>query len=181
VVLDHCIFGQPSTVSFAQLLFRERQGGLTPEGGLGRELFTEEEEKEADKRVRHPKPRLLSMRGVDVSNLTLVELDLRPCLFQGVHKRAELRIVGARPFADTPKDRARLFGDSTLAALYEPTGVGRGAQVAVAVPQPLSGPLVSAGVPIPDVARPGNRAKGRRVGSRPAGLRLPRPEKGPGG
>jgi hypothetical protein len=108
VVLDHCIFGQPSTVSFAQLLFRERHGGLTPEGGLGRELLTEEEE--ADKRVGDPTPRLLSMRGVDVSNLTLVELDLRPCLFQGVHKRAELRIVGARPFEDTPDDRVRAFG-----------------------------------------------------------------------
>jgi uncharacterized protein YjbI with pentapeptide repeats len=108
VVLDHCIFGQPTTVSFAQLPFRERRGGLTPEGGLGPKLFTNKET--AYKRMGQPPPRLLSMRGVDVSNLTLVELDLRRCLFQGAHKRSELRIVGARPFADTPNDRVQFLG-----------------------------------------------------------------------
>jgi hypothetical protein len=105
VVLDHCIFGQPTTISFAQLPFRKRPGGLTPEVSLGPELFTMMET-ELKSRVRYPKPRLLSMRGADVSNLTLVELDLSQCMFQGAHKGAELRIVGARPFADTPNQKS---------------------------------------------------------------------------
>lgn len=57
------------------------------------------------------------MRGADVSNITLVELDLSHCLFQGAHKRAELRIVGARPFADSPNDRVRLFGRNAQTSL----------------------------------------------------------------
>jgi uncharacterized protein YjbI with pentapeptide repeats len=160
VVLDRCIFGRPTTISFAQLPFRERRGGATPEGGLGPELFSLKppmsplepivlpsrrpvpvaqtahlldsalcdsqetsdlrgqrrarrrfggsrfrKKEKAYKQVEECKPRLLSMRGVNVSNLTLVELDLSQCIFQGAHKRAELRIIGARPFVDTPKDR----------------------------------------------------------------------------
>jgi hypothetical protein len=42
------------------------------------------------------------LRGVDVAGLTLSELDLTACLFQGAHHLDQLRIEGARPFADTP-------------------------------------------------------------------------------
>jgi uncharacterized protein YjbI with pentapeptide repeats len=107
IVLDHCILGRPTTISFSRLPFRERRGGLTPEGGLGPELFTGKYD--VLEGVELP-PRLLSMRGVDVSDLTLVELDLRRCLFQGSHKRAELRIVGAQPFTDTPNNWVRPLG-----------------------------------------------------------------------
>jgi hypothetical protein len=107
VVLDHCIFGRPTTISFAALPFRARRGGLTPELGLGKVLFVQKEK--AHKQMGQSKPRLLSMRGVDVSSLTLVELDLSRCIFQGAHRRDELRIVGARPFADTPNDSSQLF------------------------------------------------------------------------
>jgi hypothetical protein len=51
---------------------------------------------------RHAQPRLLSLRGVDVATLTLRELNLATCLFQGAHHLDQLRIEGARPFADTP-------------------------------------------------------------------------------
>ena len=111
VVLDGCMFGRPTTVSFAQLPFRERIGGLTPEGGLQDILFKDKEEEEAfEQKGQRTRPRLLSMRGTDVSNLTLVELNLRHCLFQGAHKRAEIRIVGTPQFADSPNYRMPLFG-----------------------------------------------------------------------
>jgi hypothetical protein len=39
---------------------------------------------------------------VDVATLTLSDLDLAGCLFQGAHHLDQLHIEGARPFADTP-------------------------------------------------------------------------------
>jgi hypothetical protein len=74
VVLDAAVFRKPSTVAFAPDLPR-----------------------------RHGQPRLLSLRGVDVATLTLRELNLAACLFQGAHHLDQLRIEGARPFADTPE------------------------------------------------------------------------------
>ena len=73
VLLDAAVFTKPSTVAFAPDLPR-----------------------------RHAQPRLLSLRGVDVATLTLRELNLATCLFQGAHHLDQLRIEGARPFADTP-------------------------------------------------------------------------------
>jgi hypothetical protein len=73
VVLDAAVFTKPSTIAFAPDLPR-----------------------------RHAQPRLLSLRGVDVGTLTLRELNLAACLFQGAHHLDQLRIEGARPFADTP-------------------------------------------------------------------------------
>jgi hypothetical protein len=74
VLLDAAVFRKPSTVAFAPDLPR-----------------------------RHGQPRLLSLRGVDVATLTLRELNLAACLFQGAHHLDQLRIEGARPFADTPE------------------------------------------------------------------------------
>jgi hypothetical protein len=48
------------------------------------------------------KPRLISVRRVDVSNLVVAELDLQVSLFQGTHHLDQLRIEGAKPFAVTP-------------------------------------------------------------------------------
>jgi Pentapeptide repeats (9 copies) len=73
VVLDAAVFTKPSTVAFAPDLPR-----------------------------RDAQPRLLSLRGVDVATLTLRELNLAACLFHGAHHLDQLRIEGARPFADTP-------------------------------------------------------------------------------
>ena len=101
IVLDWCIFGRPTTVSFAQKPFRERGGGFTPRRGLGGQAFDE------TSRVarRREQPRLLSARGADVANLTVVELDLKPSVFQAAHNRDKLQIVGFRPFAETPDTR----------------------------------------------------------------------------
>jgi Pentapeptide repeats (9 copies) len=73
VVLDAALFTKPSTLAFAP-----------------------------DVPKRHAQPRLLSLRGVDVATLTLHDLNLAACLFQGAHHLDQLRIEGARPFADTP-------------------------------------------------------------------------------
>jgi hypothetical protein len=73
VVLDAAVFTKPSVVAFAP-----------------------------DLPKRHGRPRLLSLRGVDVAPLTLRELNLAACLFQGAHHLDQLRIEGTRPFADTP-------------------------------------------------------------------------------
>jgi hypothetical protein len=73
VVLDAAVFTKPSTLAYAPDLSK-----------------------------RHTQLRLLSLRGVDVATLTLHEVNLAACLFQGAHHLDQLRIEGARPFADTP-------------------------------------------------------------------------------
>ena len=105
VVLDGTVFTKPSTVAFAFEPWKgpnsKHDQGDDPGGGVEVEPFGE------DLMVgtgagRSSRPRLLSVRGVDVATLTLSELDLAGCLFQGAHHLDQLRIEGARPFADTP-------------------------------------------------------------------------------
>jgi uncharacterized protein YjbI with pentapeptide repeats len=48
------------------------------------------------------RPRLLSIRNVDVSALALVDVDLSNCLFAGSYNLDKLRIDGASPFLDSP-------------------------------------------------------------------------------
>ena len=97
VVLDRAVFAKPSTVTFAPEPFGQyslaarREVEMFDEGRVAR---TES--------GRWLRPRLLSLREVDVATLTLSELDLGPCLFQGAHHLDQLRIEGARPFASTP-------------------------------------------------------------------------------
>jgi uncharacterized protein YjbI with pentapeptide repeats len=97
VVLDGAVFAKPSTIAFAPDAFKRLN------------VFTDEDEEPFDESPaaraisgRSARPSLLSLRGVDVATLTLSELDLSACLFQGAHHLDQLRIEGARPFADTP-------------------------------------------------------------------------------
>jgi hypothetical protein len=94
IALDRALFTKPSTVAFAEATFDLPTGGNV-------EAFDEGLVARAGG-GRSPQPRLVSLRGVDVATLTLTELDLAACLFQGAHNLDELRIEGARPFADTP-------------------------------------------------------------------------------
>jgi hypothetical protein len=96
VVLDGAVFAKPSTVTFAPDPFRH----YDPVAGREVETFTEGMVARAG--GLSSRPRLLSLRGVDVATLTLSELDLAACLFQGAHHLDQLRIEGARPFASTP-------------------------------------------------------------------------------
>jgi uncharacterized protein YjbI with pentapeptide repeats len=97
VVLDGAVFAKPSTITFAPDAFTHDDpavGGEVESFDEGTVAWFESN--------RSPRPRLLSLRGVDVAALTLSELDLAACLFQGAHQLDQLRIEGARPFADTP-------------------------------------------------------------------------------
>jgi uncharacterized protein YjbI with pentapeptide repeats len=97
VVLDGAVFAKPSTVAFAPDPFKQ----YDPVAGREGETFGEGPVAQAEG-GRWSRPRLLSLRGVDVATLTLSELDLAACLFQGAHHLDQLRIEGDRPFADTP-------------------------------------------------------------------------------
>jgi Pentapeptide repeats (9 copies) len=97
VVLDGTMFAQPSTIAFAPDPFKQTDRGT----GLETESFDEASLPRVEGN-RSPRPRLLSLRGVDVATLTLSELDLAACLVQGAHRLDQLRVEGARPFADAP-------------------------------------------------------------------------------
>ena len=97
VVLDGAVFAKPSTIAFAPDPFTHY------DSAAGREVerFGEGPVARTEAGLRS-RPRLLSLRGVDVATLTLSELDLAACLFQGAHHLDQLRIEGTRPFASTP-------------------------------------------------------------------------------
>jgi uncharacterized protein YjbI with pentapeptide repeats len=102
VVLDGAVFAKPSTVAFAPDPFMHYDFMYyDPVAGREVEGFGEGPIARAEGGLR-ARPRLLSLRGVDVATLTLSELDLAACLFQGAHHLDQLRIEGARPFASTP-------------------------------------------------------------------------------
>jgi hypothetical protein len=94
IVMDETMFAKPSTIAFARDTFK-----TALEFGEG-EVF-DERLLQADERT--PQPRLLSLRRVDTSALTVSDLDLSACLFAGAHHLDRLRIEGPRPFADTPR------------------------------------------------------------------------------
>lgn len=59
-------------------------------------------------------PRLLSLEATDVSNLELVDVDLRQCLFVGAHRLDQLRIAGRCEF-NAPPASWRGTGRQTIA------------------------------------------------------------------
>ena len=82
IVLDETRFARPSVFAFArEKLFNECR--IPPDDQLR-------------------KPRILSPRQVDVSTLTLIDIDLSACLFQDAHNLDKLRIQGPRTFAESP-------------------------------------------------------------------------------
>ena len=107
IVLDEARFARPSVFAFAR-----------------DELLNE-------CHIRHngqpSKPRILSLRQVDVSTLTLIDIDLSACLFQDAHNLDKLRIHGPRTFADSPGALAATRWttmDSDLAAMEPTTDLG---------------------------------------------------------
>jgi uncharacterized protein YjbI with pentapeptide repeats len=97
VVLDGAVFAKPSTVAFAPDPFMH----YDPGAGREMEMFGEGPVARVEGGL-WSRPRLLSVRGVDVATVTLSELNLAACLFQGAHHLDQLRIEGALPFASTP-------------------------------------------------------------------------------
>ena len=96
VVLDGAVFVKPATITFNSDPYKHRSG-------LEGTVASFDEDRLAQVLgAPSPQPRLMSLRRVDVATLTLSELDLAACLFQGAHHLDQLRVEGARPFADTP-------------------------------------------------------------------------------
>jgi uncharacterized protein YjbI with pentapeptide repeats len=91
-VLYRAVFTKPSTIVFAENAFE-------PRDELPEEAF---EEGAVARATRSPRPRLLSLHGTDVATLTLTELDLGACVFQGAYNLDKLRIVGAPPVRRHP-------------------------------------------------------------------------------
>ncbi len=89
IVLDGVSFTKPSTISFAESVLKI---GSTSE--LNDDVLETSE--------RGARPRLRSLRLVDLSNLVLGDLDLSACLFQGAHNLEKLRIEGPLRFNLTP-------------------------------------------------------------------------------
>jgi hypothetical protein len=111
-LLDRAGFAKPSSVAFAESPFllptptdeeaafqqsaSQSRGPLTFQGPI----LDETPLKEAGELER---PRLLSLRRVDVANLVLGDLDLVWCLFRGTLNLDQLRIEGPKHFATTPR------------------------------------------------------------------------------
>ena len=55
------------------------------------------------KRIDDRRPRLLHLKGSNVSNLVLTDLDLNLCRFEGANNLDSLRLEQANPFLATPK------------------------------------------------------------------------------
>jgi hypothetical protein len=115
VLLDRAAFGKPSSLAFAENSFlllptptdeepalqqsdSPSQGRSTLQGPTLDEAVL----KEAGEPQR---PRLLSLRRVDVTNLVLGDLDLAWCLFRGTLNLDQLRMEGPKHFATTPRGR----------------------------------------------------------------------------
>jgi uncharacterized protein YjbI with pentapeptide repeats len=92
VVLDGAVFIEPSSLAFAESPFEPDH--------------VERVERQLRQAGRDARPRLLSLRRVDVSNLVLTDVDLQWCLFRGAHRLDQLRIEGPKHFATTPTRRA---------------------------------------------------------------------------
>jgi hypothetical protein len=100
VTLDEVEFERPSIViaapPFAELTDKERAladrltDGQPPDPNQPDEL------------VRTERPRLLSLAGCDVSNLTCARLDLRACRFAGAYNLDQLHIDGPTWYARVP-------------------------------------------------------------------------------
>jgi hypothetical protein len=93
---------KPSTIAFAPDTFKGKQIYPQMRERISYTVSFDEGPVAQAADGRWPRPRLLSLRGVDVATLTLSELDLAACLFQGAHHLNQLRIDGAQPFADAP-------------------------------------------------------------------------------
>jgi uncharacterized protein YjbI with pentapeptide repeats len=92
-VVDGAVFTRPSTIAFAEDTFTSRDE-------MEEEAF---DEGAAARAADGRSPRPLSLRGVDVTGMTLGDLDLSACSFQGSHNLDKIRIEGTSPFTSTPR------------------------------------------------------------------------------
>jgi hypothetical protein len=104
VALDGAVFAKSSTIAADDLTSSDTNApGQTTNPGA--KMVVDEAPRPAG---GHAKPRLLSLRRVDVSTLTLANVNLEPCLFAGAHNLDKLRIEGPLSFARTPPEAWRV-------------------------------------------------------------------------
>jgi Pentapeptide repeats (9 copies) len=109
IVVERTTFAKPSTISFFEDTFTYRAVGETRVDEDADIEMLDESLVSANR--QQARPRVLSLRGVDVSKLVLANVDLRSCLFAGAHNLDQLRIEGPRLFASSPPPwRLRVMG-----------------------------------------------------------------------
>jgi hypothetical protein len=86
MALDRAEFGRPAIITAAA------QAGAFDETPLA----------EMQRHGRREIPRMVSLRRTDVANLTLADVDLHACRFDGAHNLPALRIEGTDVFERTP-------------------------------------------------------------------------------
>jgi uncharacterized protein YjbI with pentapeptide repeats len=107
IAMDGAVFPHPVTLAAAPPL------ALQPSTPTG--LFTSRNDDQDNQAPRtldetvlqagklNPRPQVVSLRGVDVANLVLTDIDLGSCLFAGAHHLDQLRLEGPKAFADAPR------------------------------------------------------------------------------
>jgi uncharacterized protein YjbI with pentapeptide repeats len=109
VLLDGAAFAKPSLLAFAESPLLPT---LTPTDEQPASQQSSEPQPQGPLPVRgstlnkallKERPRLLSLRRVDVTNLVLGDLDLTWCLFHGALNLDKLRIQGPKDFETTPR------------------------------------------------------------------------------
>jgi uncharacterized protein YjbI with pentapeptide repeats len=110
VLLDAAAFAKPASIAFTEMPYVKPGFPFTDISILGvrfpwRSVWpnTTLDETSLEEMGLSQRPRLLSLRRVDATNLVLNDLDLARCLFRGAHNLDKLRIEGPKHFASTPK------------------------------------------------------------------------------
>jgi uncharacterized protein YjbI with pentapeptide repeats len=91
--MERAVFVKPSAIAAAAVSFTNR---LTDEdAALAKARWPRAK----------PEPTLISLRGVDVAELVLTDLDMSQCTFAGAHHLDKLRLEGACQFGPLRQDR----------------------------------------------------------------------------
>jgi uncharacterized protein YjbI with pentapeptide repeats len=103
LILDGAAFPQPMTISSGDKRFAYRKYNVRPLVEVKEDIL-HGKESSLDKAYVSVEltPQVVSMRGVDVSNLVITDMHLGSCLFAGTHHLDRLRIEGPNAFTDTP-------------------------------------------------------------------------------
>jgi uncharacterized protein YjbI with pentapeptide repeats len=107
IAMDGAVFAHPVTLAAAPQLAVQPS---TPTGLFASRNADQDnqaprvlDETALQARKLDPRPRVVSLRGADVANLVLTDIDLGPCLFAGAHHLDQMRLEGPKAFADAPR------------------------------------------------------------------------------
>jgi uncharacterized protein YjbI with pentapeptide repeats len=103
IALDRAEFGRPTIITAAAPageLDETPLAAICRGSGAGGDA---DDADEARTRGRSDVPRMVSLRRTDVANLTLADVDLHACRFDGAHNLPALRVEGTDVFERTPR------------------------------------------------------------------------------